>query len=324
MEADIRALYTDDVRAGVASALGVTSDRLEDLGGFESFVHATELGGRPVIVKATWSGRRTPAEMGAEQHFVGYLADHGAPVCRFVPLASGELLASVPAGDGAFHVTAQVRAPGDVLKREEWTDEVMREWGRTVGILHRLSAGYPGPPAPLHRPTWEEEHDMFLGLLDDRPEVQRALRGLLDEIAKLPRDASVFGAMHTDLHRGNLHWHEGRPYVFDFEDMVDFWFVSDLAIVLYYGALNPVWSDDRQADFDRLKARVFEGYADEYALPQSMWDALPLFMRIREAVLVAVIVRSVPEEKWSDRQRKYLVDAPRRLANGEPALGLRV
>ena len=99
MEPHVRALHTDTVHAAVARAVGVSPDALRSLGGFESFVYETVVEEAPRIVKATWHGRRTTDEMGAELHFVNYLADRGAPVCRALPLADGRLIATVPAAE---------------------------------------------------------------------------------------------------------------------------------------------------------------------------------------------------------------------------------
>ena len=103
--------------------------------------------------------------------------------------------------------------------------------------------------------------------------------------------------MHGDLHRHNVHWADGEPRVFDFDDMLDFWFVSDVAIVLYYATLRPIWHDDKQADYDAVKAAVLEGYRQEHDLPEAAWDTLPLFLKLREITLLAVCERSIPPAK---------------------------
>jgi len=323
MEPAVRALHTDAVHAQVARMVGVAPSELRTLGGFESFVYEADVAGTPRIVKATWHGRRTREEMGAELHFVNYLADGGAPVCRAVPLASGELIETVPATEGAFHVCAFEKARGAQLKREQLTDEIVARWGALVGNLHRLSTSYPGPPLPLRRPTWEIEHAAIERIIVGEPEIHRRFRRIIDAIAQLPRETGAFGAMHTDLHHHNVFWHEGQPRAFDFDDMLDFWFVSDLAIVFYYGVLAPVWhDDDRQADFDRLRAAVLRGYATEHSLPDWSYDALPLFLALREHTLRAVILRSIPESERTPWWQQYLSDATARILEDRPALDL--
>ena len=325
MEPAVRALLTDSVHAGVAAAVGISPNDLRALGGFESFVYEETVRGAPRIVKATWCGRRTPEEMGAELHFVNYLADGGAPVSRAVPLVGGRLITSVPASEGEFHVCAFEKAPGAMLPRPEWTDAQVERWGSLVGCLHRLSTAYPGPPPPLRRPSWEEEYDAIGRFLEDEPEIQRRFQDLVSAIADLPREPGAFGAMHTDLHHHNIFWRDGEPHVFDFDDMLEFWFVSDLAIVLYYGAMDPVWhADDRQADYDRLRESLFRGYEREHALPGWSHEALPLFLALREHALRAVIRRSVPEADRSPFWKRFMVETTERILEGRPPLDLRI
>jgi len=60
-------------------------------------------------------------------------------------------------------------------------------------------------------------------LLGPYEETVAAIRGL-------PRTAGAFGPMHTDLHSHNIFWVDGEPRVFDFDDMLEFWFVAGLAL----------------------------------------------------------------------------------------------
>jgi len=323
MEPAVRALHTDAVIEGVASVVGVAADQLKVLGGFESFVYETTVGGEPRIVKATWHGRRTPAQMGAELHFANHLADGGAPACRALPLASGQLIETVPAASGAFHVCSFEKAPGAVLAREDRTEEHWTRWGALVGQMNRLSMSYPGPPPPLQRATWEEEYGEIGTLLDGQPELRRAFDRTIDGIRSLPRDADAFGAMHTDLHSYNVFWTGLEPHVIDFDDMLDFWFISDVAIVLYYALMGPVFhEDDRQADYERLRELVLGGYATEHTLPDWSIDALPHFMELREQTLLAVIARSIPESERTPPWQKFFEEATDRVRAGRPPLDL--
>ena len=323
MEPAVRSQFTDEVHARVARAVGVEPAELAVVGGFESYVHEAVIDGMPHIVRSTWHERRTPEEIGAELHFVGALADAGVPACRALPLANGELLTTVPSEAGAFHVCCFEKAPGGVLERAVWTDETFEIWGALAGQMHRVGATYGGPPAPMRRPTWQEEYAEIRAIVDDDPPFREALVGLLGRIEQLPRTPATFGPMHTDLHRHNLFWHEGTPRVFDFDDLLDFWFVADIAIILYYAVMNPIWrADDTQADYDRVKAATLRGYAREYELPEGALDTLPLFLDLREHTLHAVIIRSILPEERSESMRRYMVETKARILAGAPALGL--
>ena len=321
MEPAVRAEHTEDVLEGVSRVVG---GPVRLLGGFESFIYETKIDGAPRIVKATWHERRTPEQMLAELHFVNYLADGGAPVCRGLPLADRTLVGTVRSAAGAFHVCSFAKAPGTFLTRNTRTDAHWIRWGVLVGQLHRLSATYPGPPPPFARPSWETEYDSFAPFTDNGQGLRRAFEQSRADIEALPRDPGSFGAIHTDLHNFNIFWTGLEPHVFDFDDMLEFWFISDLAIVLYYALRDPVWHEnDRQADFERLRELVWQGYGTEHALPGWSYDALPLFMALREQTLLAVIARSIPESDRGPRWQKFFEEATERVKDGRPALDLR-
>jgi len=317
MEPAVRALHDDALVAAIADAVGVS--KLESLGGFESFVYETA---DTRIVKATWHERRTPEEIGAEVHFINYLADGGAPVCRALPLADGSMVRTVSASTGTFHVYAFEKAAGAILARNERTDEHWMRWGVLVGQLHRLSAAYPGPPPPLKRPSWEQEYAAVERFVEPGSVFLRRFRDTLESIHALPHDAGAYGSIHTDLHSHNIFWQDGEPRVFDFDDMLEFWFIADLAIVLYYGLLGDY--DDRQAEFERMRDLLLRGYATEHDLPEWSHAALPHFLALREQTLRAVILRSIPVAERTPPWQRLFEEATQRIRDGRPALDLEV
>lgn len=325
MDPIVRAQHTPAVHAAVARAVGVTPERLRTLGGFESFVYEASVDGTACIVKATWHGRRTTDEIGAELHFINYLYDGGAEVCRALPLATGELIATVRSANGAFHVCAFEKAHGGPMAWTARTEEVLVRWGTLAGRFHRLGASYPGPPASLRRPSWENEYAEIDELIAPEPIMHRCYEETVAAIRRLPRDRGAFGPMHTDLHSGNIFWQDGAPRVFDFDDMLDFWFVADIAIILYYGALDAMeHGGDPQTEYDRIRAPLLRGYGREYTLPQWSHDALPLFLALREHTLRAVILRSVPPEDRTEPLHRFIEGATERIRAGVSPLGLSV
>ena len=323
MKPEVRARYTPDVRAGVARAAGGAPDALADVGGFESFVHELVVDGAPRIIKATWSGRRSAEAVQAELDFVSWLADHDAPVCRPLPLRGDALLETVPCEGGGWHVTAWEKAPGTNLPRADFTPEAFRPWGALAGTFHRLAAEYRAARGPDARPTWEEELDgMALGEHNE-PDMIEQYVALRDRIQALPREPVGFGPMHADLHHGNIHWHEGAMRVFDFEDMIDYWFVADLAVILFHSIRAQEDVAEVQRRYDAFAPALFEGYASTYELPRHHRDALALFAAEREQVMRAVILRSIPPEDRAEHLVRFVEASGARIRAGEPALGIR-
>ena len=104
--------------------------------------------------------------------------------------------------------------------------------------------------------------------------------------------------------------------------MLDFWFVADLSIILYYAMMRPIWTDNLQADFVRVHGALMEGYHRQHTLPAASRAALPLFMQLREHALRAVSLRSVPEERRTERWWRYINGATDRIVSGAPPQGL--
>lgn len=323
MHPEVQARYTSEVRAAVAHAVGVAPDALQDIDAFESLVHEIAVDDSTRIVKATWSGRRSAEAVQAELDFVTYLADHGAPACRPLALRSGALLDTIPCEGGGWHVTVWEKAPGGHLLRAELQPEHFGPWGALVGRFHRLASVYRAEHGPDARPTWREELDGLAVGAHNEPDLIEHYQVLRERIAALPQDPKCFGPIHADLHHGNIHWDDdGAMHVFDFEDMIDYWFVYDLAVVLFHSVRFPDDESQEQARCDAFAPALLDGYRSEYELAPEQYEALPLFLSEREQVIRAVILRSIPPEKRSDIVARFVEEAGVRIRAGQPPLGV--
>ena len=146
-------------------------------------------------------------------------------------------------------------------------------------------ASRTGKRAEAYRDAAGEKIGSFESFIEPDSIFLRRFHDTIEAIGALPRDAGSYGSIHTDLHSHNIFWLNGEPRVFDFDDMLEFWFVADLAIVLYYGLLGDY--DDLQAEFERMRDLLLRGYATEHALPQWSHDALRHFLSLREQTLRA-------------------------------------
>lgn len=325
MDLRARQSWSPRVRAHVARAAGLGEDELEEVGAFESFVFRAPHPSGTGYLKATWSGRRTPEQILAEVHFVEFLADQGARVARPLAFPGGGLVVTVPGEAHDFHLSWFAEAPGRLLRTEPWSTSMITAWGATLGRLHRLAGAYGGPPEGCARPAWTEEYSRDADPSSDRPEILERYAETVDAVAALPRSPEDFGPMHGDVHHNNVHWERGVPWVFDFDDMMDFWFISDLAVALYYEALRagPELAQ-RRAAFERALTPLITGYLSERTLRPEELARLPLFLKLREQDLRAAMLRSVPPASRSEWLRRFLEETAVRITEGQPALGVRV
>ncbi|KYF98810.1 hypothetical protein BE20_33720 [Sorangium cellulosum] len=73
--------------------------------------------------------------------------------------------------------------------------------------------------------------------------------------------------MHTDAHFGNVLKDGDALTLIDFDGCADEWFASDLGIVLFYAAIDPLGPGRPIELLRRFRDRFLDGYARENALP---------------------------------------------------------
>jgi amicoumacin kinase len=104
----------------------------------------------------------------------------------------------------------------------------------------------------------------------------------------------------------------GNITLFDFDECAYSWFANDIAIALFYAAVD---EDDSAAFTREFMSHFLRGYRQVAALDAQWLQELPAFLRLREIELYAVMhrdfdVRNI-DAPWCSRfmhQRKYRIE----------------
>ena len=83
-----------------------------DYEGAANLVYEYECDGRPLILRLSFNGERTPDQIRAELHFVQYLSDHGVRVSKPVNSRNGNLVETIEANGIQFHVASFIKGKG--------------------------------------------------------------------------------------------------------------------------------------------------------------------------------------------------------------------
>lgn len=213
------------------------------------------------------------------------LAAGGAPVVSPVPTETGSLTATVPTALGTMHAMVVEAAAGHEFDAEDLTDDLAREWGRTLAVVHDGAAGVdvdlPDAFAEL-----AEIPDRFA----EDPALVKAAALLADRLARLPRDRSRFGVVHGDFELDNLAWDAGRATAFDFDEAAQSWYAADIAY-----ALRDLTGPDGEPDPARrhLVHAFLAGYRGMRALDDSDLGNLRLFAGAHAACSAVRIARAL-------------------------------
>lgn len=320
MEEKIRSRLNEQILADARRRYGIASGKIEELGGFESFIYSFAKDEAQYILRLGHSLRRSPGLIQGEVDWINHLARGGAGVAKAINSEAGNLIELLPDGQGDYFLaTAFVRAMGGpIWQMEGWTERFMRNYGRLLGRVHALTKQYTLPDPDWKRPQWDAPimTDTSISLPQLDPEVMNLVSKNLAALRRLPTPPDAFGIIHQDAHTGNLFVDEdGRITLFDFDDCVYGHFIYDIAMVLFYAVTNR----EHPVQFCHQFWPLFwQGYCEENQLDPVWLKEIHPFMKLREMDLYGVILRDVPnyEADWwiggfmRDRRENILAERP--------------
>lgn len=324
MEQQIRGRFKETILREAMRRYGITDDQIRPLNAFEGFIYEFERQARPFILRIGHSLRRSEALIQGEVDWINYLAGHGVSVARAVPSESGNLVEAVEDGlGGQFLATAFIKAKGRRPWEAGWTPAGYEAYGQLLGSMHALAQSYrPGDPA-WKRPEWDSDIFEFVEryLPDSEYVAKTRYRALCNHLRTLPKESTSYGLIHQDAHEGNLLVDEtGRLTLFDFDDCLYSWYTNDVAIVLFYIAMDA----EDPANFTRqFMAHFLRGYRTKHRLAPHWLQVIPDFLKLRELELYAVIHRDFEvnniDNAWCAR---FMRGRRERIEQGVPYIDL--
>ncbi|WP_437541113.1 phosphotransferase [Sorangium sp. So ce367] len=292
------------------------------IGGFESQVFEARRRDGTFVLKLGDPGRRSLDAVEAECEWLEYLTANGVRAAPAIRAADGSYAALLGGPGRAVCVRAYAKAPGAPLCADDLTRDVATAWGRLLGRLHAATKVYV-PPSARRRHAWHEDGDFTRAreLLpeDERDPIGGRLERLVAELRALPADRDAFGLVHTDAHFGNVLKDRGALTLIDFDDCAYEWFASDLGIVLFYVAIDPLGPGRPPELLRMFRDRFLDGYARENALSARWLAEMDRFMKLREVVLYTAIRRVSRREAPDAWCRAYLERHKPRILGDQPA-----
>lgn len=321
MDPKIAARFTPAILRAAMQRYAIQPEAIEELDGFESFIYRFKRPDGKFILRIGHSSRRTPAHIHGEVDWINYLANNGAGAARAILSERGSLVECIPDGEGQqFLCTAFLHAPGGEVRREQINERLFLNYGRLLGKMHRLAKCYtPSNPA-WKRYEWDSDVNNTGEAQMPAGEVTalQQYRQVMAHLRNLPTDPDSYGMIHQDAHSGNFYMDEDYNItLFDFDDCVYGHFIYDIAMVLFYTAVN---EPDPAAWTGRFMPVFLTGYRQENQLAPHWLKELPHFMKLREVELFAAILFSTPDGEtithpWSAR---YMKDRRARIEQETP------
>jgi len=308
MDQQIISRFNDNILHEAMRRYGIAQDKIQLLDSFESFIYEFEIKGEGFILRIGHSFRKSAALIHGEVDWINHLARGGVSVARAVPALSGELVEVIDDGDsGQFLVTAFVKAKGQKPWDAGWTPERYENYGRLLGQMHALAVDYQPLVPAWRRPEWDDVSLQFINEYLPASEiiVHQNYRSVLEHIHALPKDNASYGLIHQDAHQNNFFMDaDGTLTLFDFDDCAYSWFISDIAIVLFYISMDAeeLGFPDSASFTQEFLTHFLRGYRQAYSLSSAWLKEIPVFLKLRELELYAVVHRDFQiddVEHWS-------------------------
>jgi amicoumacin kinase len=253
--------------------------------------------------------------------FVADLRTAGIAVPELVSSDQGQLIEFAEHDQRLFSVSLSLKAPGrHILIPQDWNGSLITAFGTLMGQMHAFAAKYQGAP---NLGCWRDEVSEFRRSCQD-PEIGRLWEYCADAFTRLPQEQDCFGAIHNDMHLGNLLLNENkaRPtdpdlIVLDFDVCTRHWFVMDIAIALIHPLLELRYRAPHE--MKPFVERFLAAYTAQHPLSPEWRQRIPLFMRYRIALLVLAISR---EMGYPERLPQWLSDRRAWALSGEPIVDL--
>ncbi len=304
MEEKIRSRFNEQILAAAQQRYGIDPNKVEELGGFESFIYGFEKDGTNYVLRLGHSLRRSPDLIRGEVDWINHLARGGAGVAGAVDSEAGNLVELIDDGQGEqFLATAFMQAAGgSIWHMGGWTEQFMLNYGRLIGKMHALTKQYSLPNEAWRRPFWDDPimTDTTSALPQLDPEAMALSDANLAYLRQLPKEPNSFGLIHQDAHTGNLFVDENcQITLFDFDDCVYGHFIYDIAMVIFYAITN---HPDPASFCTNFWPLFWQGYRAENQLDPVWLKEIVPFMKLREIDLYGVILRDIPDlsdDSWA-------------------------
>ncbi|MEA0553426.1 phosphotransferase [Lysinibacillus irui] len=221
-----------------------------------------------------------------EVTYTNYLHNEGLGVSPAIVSIKGRVVEKITLNNKELLTVLYESAAGNHLPRNEWNANVLKELGRQIGKLHRLSRKFEEIHPTRYINDWyENEEYAFLKYIpEEETTIRDVAQEILSTIKNMPQDSSNYGLLHGDLWLENILVDQDlKLSMVDFQDCEKNYYIFDLAVPIYSAIEYSFVGGGNIIEYGRgISKAIIEGYQEENNLPKEMLDKLPLFIKLKE------------------------------------------
>jgi Ser/Thr protein kinase RdoA (MazF antagonist) len=255
------------------------------VGGMENHVYSVSKNNQEYFVRIGDSRHMSFELVEAEIDWVVYLVENGVPAVKPIQSSNGKYIEKIEREQGYLNVVVFEKARGE--HTQKWSDEIIVAFGKTVGKMHALAKNYQAKQSKRYhfQPSLSIEHM----LKNEEEDIVEIIQKHFQEAEELPKGREEYGLVHGDLHAGNFFVENNNiSAILDFDRTCYKWFISELAVALFYPLYATQMANDKEKQIEFVKRFVrlyMKGYNTENSLDPIWLEKIDLFIKVRHAIL---------------------------------------
>lgn len=324
MEKWIEELRTDEVLSQAAEFFNTSLSDLNLIGGFENYVYDYKIENKEFVLRITHTSHRSKDQLCGELEWIEFLYEKGANVYRPVHSVNDRLVEEIKLEDSSFFVVSFEKALGKSIWGKDCDDEYLIKWGRAIGHIHKVTNDFKPSKPEFKRIDWHEDQIVAGTFIPDTDiKIKEVLADTIKHIRSLPMDKDAYGLIHTDIHSGNMIYDDKNLKIIDFDDSAYMYFISDLAITVYYGTWH-LNNDpkERAESAKKIFRKILEGYRQEFQVDKKWLAEIPHFLKLRDLTLYCVLNQKIHPEDMSEGTKGFLKSIKNRIENDLPVIDI--
>ncbi|TDL33163.1 protein kinase [Jeotgalibacillus sp. S-D1] len=245
-----------------------------------------------------------------EVHYTDFLFKEGFGVSPTIASINGNVVEKITLEQNEILAVLYKSAPGEHLSRNQWDAEVLKEVGRKIGKLHRLSKKFEEVHESRSINDWHDNEEYaFLKYI---PEEESVIRDIAEEVLStiktIPKHKSNYGLLHGDLCLENILVDKGLNLtMIDFQDCEKHFYIFDLAVPIYSALEYSFVGGGNIGEYGRsITKAIIEGYQEENELSSDMADKLPLFIKLKEIFEYSLMHMYWDKEQLTEEQIRIM------------------
>ena len=265
-------------------------DGLSYVGGMENHVYSFSKDDQEYFVRIGDSKHMSFELVEAEIDWLVYLTKNEVPAVKPIQSTKGKYIEKVVKDEGHLNVVVFEKAKGEHLDHgnpQDWSDEIIIDFGKTVGKMHALAKNYSAKTS--RRYEFQPSLDIKHMLKDEEEDLVEIIKKHFQEVENLPKGKDEYGLVHGDLHSGNFFVDNNKvSAILDFDRTCYKWFISELAVSLFYPLYATQLNKDKeqQTEFAKRYVPLFmKGYETANTLDKKWLEKIDIFIKVRHAIL---------------------------------------